>query len=64
MNHQRDQRDDSHNYRVPVEDPVIGSNQEVRPQRLKEVAIGVEGNAPHYVAQGRAEKDSKQDAGH
>src|ERR1035438_9077894 len=57
--HQRNQAADDG---VPVKDAVLRTHAPVRPQRLKEIAVGLQRNAAHHVAQSGAEEDSQQDA--
>ena len=56
---ERDQRDDAAKDRVPVEHAGPLERLEVRPERNEEVPVGIERNAAHDVAEGRAEEDRR-----
>ena len=63
MQRERHQRHQTGDNRVPVEDAGLGADLEVRPERLEEVAGGIERHAANHIAQGRAEEDGEQRAG-
>ncbi len=58
--HQRHHPDE---YRVPIEDARLRAEFERGPERLEEIAGGIERNAAHNVAQRRPEEHRQQNAG-
>src|SRR5664280_1503970 len=54
---QRHQCDYAADDGVPVEDAVLSADPPIRPQRLEEIAIRLQGNAAHHVAQSGSEED-------
>ena len=60
---QRDQSDQAGKDGVPVENSGVSADAKICPKRFKEIAIGSQRNAAHYIPQGGAEKDCKQNAG-
>ena len=63
MDDQCDQGNDSGEHRVPVEDTVVHSHAKVSPQRLEEIAVCVERNPTHHVAERSTKEDRQQNAG-
>ena len=62
MHHQGKQGDDADEDGVPIEDSGLIAKTEIRPERLKEVAAGIERHTANDIAERRAEKDAEEQA--
>src|SRR5580704_3546084 len=62
MHRKRHQRNHPAHHGVPIEDAVLCPDSAVRPERLEEVAVGIERHPAYDVAQRCAEEDCQQNA--
>src|SRR5579863_514999 len=60
MHRQCKQSENADEDRKPVQDPGVFPKEEIGPQRLKEVAAGVQRDAANHVAERRSEKYGQQ----
>ena len=63
MSCQYDSREDCNGYGVPVEQPHRAAYSEIREKCHREIALGIERNAPGQVAGRRAEQDGQEKTG-
>ena len=63
MRRQHDSRENRNGYRVPVEQSHVAAHPEIREERHREIALGIERNAARQVARRRAEKDGQKKIG-
>ena len=62
MRGQGHQRQHGDEYGIPIEDADPRTEFEIRPERFKEIAGGIQWHSPHHVAQCRSEKHRQQKA--
>jgi len=62
VHRQGEQRQHADQNRVPVQNSGLFAQPKVRPQGLKEIPAGVEGNAAHDISESRAKKNRQKQA--